>query len=122
MERIEEFKLEGKDFMYIDLSGLMSNDEFLKLTGIVESLMAKYPEHSLYTITNIENIRFGPGSKEMIAKYLESNKPYVKYGVVIGMDGIKKAIVNVAFKISGRDNIHFAFTKDKAIEWLLRQD
>ena len=122
MERIEEFVLQRKSFMYIDLSNLMANDDFINVTQIVEPLIAKYPEHTLYTITNIENVRFDSKSTDLVIKYMKNNKPYVKYGAVIGLDGIKKLMVSAIVKLSGRSNMHFAFTREQAVEWLLQQD
>ena len=122
MERIEEFGLQGKNFMYIDLSNLMANDDFILLTQRIEPMIAKYPEHSLYTVTNIENVRFDSKSTDLVIKYMKNNKPYVKYGAVIGLDGIKKLMVSTIVKLSGRSNMHFAFTREQAVEWLLQQD
>jgi len=49
------------------------------------------------------------------------NKPYVKYGAVIGVDGIKKIMVNAIFKLCGRDNMTFISSKDAAVKWLLKK-
>ena len=122
MERIEEFEMQGKSFMYIDLSNLMANNDFIMLTQNIEPMISKYPEHSLYTVTNIENVRFDSKSADLVIKYMKNNKPYVKYGAVIGLDGIKKLMVSTIVKLSGRSNMHFAFTREQAIEWLLQQD
>ena len=117
--RIEEFTRDGKNFMYIDLSDLKTNDDFIKVTtGIIEPAIEKYPEQSLYTITNIENIRFDLDSKRIVAKYMAHNKPYVKCGAVIGLDGIKKILVSGVLGLSGRKNIIFAFSKEQAIDML----
>ena len=118
----EEFTLEGKNFIYIDLSGVKSNNEFNERIKVIVPEIAKYPEKSLYTITNVENIRFDTKSKEIVAQYMMVNKPYVKFGAVIGIDGIKKIMINAIFALSGRSNMHFDFTKEQAIEWLLKQD
>jgi len=118
----EEFTLEGKNFIYIDLSGTKSNNEFNERIKVIVPEIAKYPEKSLYTITNVENIRFDTKSKEIVAQYMMTNKPYVKFGAVIGIDGIKKIMINAIFALSGRSNMHFAFTKEQAIEWLLKQE
>ena len=117
----EEFTLEGRNFMYIDLSGIKSNSEFNERIKVIEPEIAKHPEKSLHTITNVENIRFDTESKEIVAQYMTRNKPYVKYGAVIGIDGIKKIMINAIFLLSGRSNMHFAFTKEQAVEWLLKQ-
>ena len=120
--RIEEFSRDGINFMYIDLSDLKSNEEFLELTRVIEPAVAKYPEHSLNTITNIENIRIDTESKKFVTRYLDHNKPFVKYGAVIGLDGIKKILVSTVIKLSGRKDLIFAFTKEQAIELLLKQE
>ena len=117
----EEFTLEGRSFIYIDLSGIKSNDEFNERIKVIEPEIAKHPEKSVYTITNVENIRFDTKSKEIVAQYMARNKPYVKAGSVIGIDGIKKIMINAIFTLSGRSNMHFDFTKEQAIEWLLKQ-
>ena len=122
MANVEEFVQNGKNFIYIDFSDMKSNDDFISFTAMVEPIIAKHPKNSVYTITNVEDIRFDSGSKEIVAKYLENNKPYVKFGAIIGLDGIKKVIIETVLRLSGRRNLHFAFSKDSAIEWLLKQD
>ena len=122
MERVEEFTLEGKNFMYIDFSGCMTEDDFIKQIALVDPLMAKYPEQSVRTITNIEDIRLDLKSREVLIEYLERNKPHVKYGAIIGLDGVKKVMLNSMFQTSERTNMHFAFSKEQAINWLLQQD
>ena len=122
MERVEEFTRDGKSIIYIDFSGLRSDNDFIEIIKDVKRVVASYPERSLYTITNIENVRFDTNTKEIVANYMEHNKPYVKYGVVVGLDGIKKILVQTVMKLSGRQNMHFAFTKEQAIEWLLKQE
>ena len=121
MERVEEFTQDGKNFIYIDFSGLKSDIDFTEIIKGVKMSVASYPERSLYTITNIENVRFDTNTKEIVAKYMEHNKPYVRCGAVVGLDGIKKMLVQTVMKLSGRSNLHFAFTKKQAIEWLLEQ-
>jgi len=122
MKRIDEFTLNGKNFVYIDFSGLTSDNDYLEAVKLAQSVIAKYPEQTVYTITNISNLKFDTHTKEIAAKYVEHNKPYVKYGVIIGMDGIKKMMALTVMKLSGRKNYSFAFSKEKAIEWLLQQE
>jgi hypothetical protein len=121
MERIKEFTREKKDFIYFDLSGLKSNDEFIQTIEDSKPLIKKYAEKSLYTITNIEGVRYDTTTKKIVAQWMEHNKPYVKYGVVIGMDSIKRIMVNAIFTLSGRKNMSSASTLEKAVEWLLKQ-
>ncbi|MDR0516442.1 MAG: hypothetical protein LBH25_05285 [Fibromonadaceae bacterium] len=121
-QRIEEFTLEKKSFIYLDLSEFEKNEEYKEFVEVSSKNIKKYAEHSLYTITNIRGVSFDTETKSIIAKWMEHNKPYVKYGAVIGFDGIKRIIVNAIFKMSGRKNMTFSATKEQAIEWLLKQE
>ena len=121
MERVEEFSLDGKIVVYIDFSGLSADKDFLEVIKAAEPVIARHPEDSVYTITNIANLRFDSHTKDIAAVYMEHNKPYVKHGVIIGLDGIKKMMARTVMKLSGRSNMEFAFTKEQAIEWLQKQ-
>jgi len=121
-ELLEEFVRNGKNFLYIDFSDFRSNKDFLEAINEIQPEIAKFPENSLYTITNISDVKFDTESKELVAKYMEHNKPYVKRGAVVGLDGIKKVMVEMIFKLSGRSNMIFAYTKEQAIELLLEEE
>jgi hypothetical protein len=121
-QRIEEFKLEGKDFIYYDLSEFKTNEEeFRVFTKVAKECISKYAEHSVLTITNIKDVKFDSETKNIVADWMEHNKPYAKFGAVIGFDGIKKIVVNAIFKLCGRKNMVFASSKEQAIEFLLKQ-
>ena len=121
MDRVEEFVQEGKSFIYVDLSGLKTVEDFSRQFDLIKPVISKYPEHSLYSITNIADTRFNAQIKDLILDYLKHNKRYLKYSVIIGIDGIKKMMIDILIKLSGRDNISCAFCKENAIEQALRQ-
>lgn len=121
-EYYEEFSVEGKNILYIDFSHIVTIEELLTAIEKIERAIEGYPENSLYTISNMADIRIDTLYKDCFIKYGQHNKPYVKKAVVIGLDGVKKLIVNTIFKTAGRNDFHIAFTKEKAIEWILQQD
>lgn len=121
MDRIEEITRDGKNILYIDFSKFKSNDEFAKVIEEGKPLVRKYEENSLYTITNIEGVRYDTSTKEIMTEWMIHNKPYVKHGVVIGLDGIKKIMFNALFTLSGRKSMDIASTKEAAIELLLQK-
>jgi len=122
MNRIEEFNQEGKNIMYIDFSGIKTQAEACAAIESIEPAVAKYSPNSLYTITNIESIRITSGTMKLLEEYLRHNKPYVICGVIIGLDGVKKMLATTLMKLSGRNNLFFAFSREKALELLLRQE
>jgi len=120
-QRIEEFTRDGKNFMYLDLSEFKTNDEYTAFTEAAKECITKYAEHSVLTITNVKDVWFDTETKIIVSKWMKYNEPYVKCGVVIGFDGIKRMLVNAIFKLSGRKNMTFVSDKEHAIEWLLKQ-
>jgi len=122
VEYYEEFSVEEKNIIYIDFSHAKSDEEFSTAFGKIERAIAKHPKSSLYTITNMAGVRIDTFSKDSFIKYAEHNKPYVKKGVLIGVDGVTKMIITNIFEKAGRDKFHIAFTKEKAIEWISQQD
>ena len=120
MKITEEFVIEGRSFLYIDFSKRNNRDDIAKFVEVIKPVIVKYPENSLYTITNIAGVRFDSEIKEILVDYISHNKPFVKYGAIIGMDGIKKMMMNSILKISERTNMLFAFSKEQAIELLMK--
>jgi hypothetical protein len=57
-------------------------------------------------------------TKTIVAEWMDFNRPYIRQGAVIGLDGIKRIMVNSILKISGRSNMKFCKTREEAITWL----
>jgi len=120
-DRIEEFTLEGKSFLYLDMSEFKENSEYIEFIELAEKCITKYAEYSVLTVTNIRDVKFDSETKKIVAEWMEHNKPYVKSGAVIGFDGIKRILVNAIFKMGGRKNMAFFPNREQAVEWLLKQ-
>jgi hypothetical protein len=122
-EKIEVFSRENKNFIYIDLSNMQANEEASKILDEAKILIMKYDEYFLHTITNVKNAKFDTVTKEILTEFMKHNKPYIKSGVVIGMDPMKKIFLKSMLLLSGRKNIQIQANsnKEQAIEWVLKQ-
>lgn len=118
MERIEEFIQGDKSFIYFDLSKLQNNGEIETVIEAAKGVVGKYPDNSLYTITNLADLVFDTRTKEITSAWMAFNQPYVVYDTVVGLDGIRKIMFNSVLKLSGRKNMKIFSTKQQAIEWL----
>lgn len=118
MKRIETLNHNGKDIVYFDLSNIKNNDEFIPVIESAKKTMSQYAHNSVYTITNITNITFDTKTKELAAEWMTFNKPFVIYGTFIGVDGIKKIMMNAVFKLSGRTDVKIFSTKTQALDWI----
>ena len=121
MGRIEEFTRDGKNFIYFDLSGFQKMGDYAQLTEEAKLAIAKYPKFSVFTIININHIRFDTNVKEILVKWLEYNKPYVNHGVIIGTNGIRKIMFGSIMSAAGRINLAYLPKKETAIDWLLQR-
>ena len=122
MERIEKFSQEERKFLYLDFSGFRTCEEFDDLAEQAKLVIANYSECSLYVISNITDVRLNSCTKKVILNFIQANAPYVKYSSVIGIDGIKKMMVEALIKLSKRNNFFFAFSKEQAIELILNKN
>jgi hypothetical protein len=117
--RIEQFEVEGKRFIYYDVSYFRNNTQFRDFTEYAKTVIQGYPkDSSLFSITNIEGVVYDTETKTIVAEWMDFNRPYIRQGAVIGLDGIKRIMVNSILKISGRSNMKFFKTREEAITWL----
>jgi hypothetical protein len=117
--RIEQFEREGKKFIYYDLSYLKNNTQFREFIAYAKGVIQGYPkDNSLFSITNIEGVIYDSETKTIIAEWMDFNRPHIRQGAVVGLDGIKRIMVNSILKMSGRNNMRFFRTRDEAVKWL----
>jgi hypothetical protein len=116
-DRIEEFSLHGKRYVYFDMSNFRTNGEFKLLIDFAKPILEKYKK-PVYTIANAEGIRFDSETNELIAGWMKHNTPYVDHCMVIGMDGIKQIMLDDIIASTGRVNVGVANNKEQAIEKL----
>lgn len=118
MQKIEETKLGNKDILYFDLGSFKSNEEFVKIIARAKEAITSYARASVYTVTNIEGILFDTETKKLAAEWMSFNEPYVVNAAIVGVDGIKKMMMQAVLKLSGRTNARLFFAKEEAYEWL----
>jgi hypothetical protein len=121
-ERIQVFEHNRHRFIYYDLSYFKTNDEFKTFVDLAKEAAGEYPREAVFfSVTNIEGVVYDSETKKIIAEWMDFNRPYIKQGAVVGLDGIKKIMVNSILKMSGRSNMKFFRTKQEAVEWLAEQ-
>jgi hypothetical protein len=117
--RIEQFDFEGKKFVYYDLSNFKNNIQFKEFIESAKTLMRQHPaDGSFFSITNVEGVVYDTETKNICAEWMDFNRSYIKQGAVIGLDGIKRIMVNAVLKMSRRNNMKFFRARDEAVKWL----
>jgi hypothetical protein len=101
------------------LSNFKNNVQFREFIAYAKEVIQQYSkDNSLVSITNVEGVRYDSETKTIVAEWMDFNRPYVRQGAVVGLDGIKRIMVNSILKISGRNNMKFFRTRDEAAQWL----
>ncbi|MCL2182890.1 MAG: hypothetical protein FWB85_05400 [Chitinispirillia bacterium] len=118
---IEEFKRDGKSFIYFNISGLTDNDQFEKFAGAAKKLISKYEPKSVYVLTSHLTF-FDTKTKEISAGWIIHNKPYVIASALVDINGLTRMVAKSIYKQAGREFATPFTTKEEAIQWLLTQD
>ena len=122
MDRIEEFTQDGKKIVYIDFSHFTTTEELSSFIESAKPYIKKYPLNSIYTITNMEGMTVNSETHDIMAGWVEHNKPYVKFGAVYGVDGIKRILAKTIAVLTKRNNLVYVSSRGEALNSLLQQD
>jgi hypothetical protein len=120
MKRIETDVIEGRTFFYLNLSEMQDIDDLHDIIAAVKPIMSKFAEKSVHMISNVKNSRFDSEVKKVLGELIVFNTPYVRFSAIIGANGVQKVMGNAMFKLKGRSNAKFLYTKEQAVEWMLR--
>ena len=100
-DRVHFITHKGKEILSIDFSGL-SPDEMLQVVDEAKVLIAGREANSVRTLTNVQGAHYNRVVSEALKAYVAHNKPYVRAGAVVGLDGLKTVIFNFLNRVSGR--------------------
>jgi hypothetical protein len=101
MITIEEIEHKGLTILYTNLSKLSIEDAMEMLTN-ASLIISQQPLKSVYSMVNLEGMRF---NKELIKKITEaghSNAPYVKATAICGLTSMTKLIAKTVINLTGR--------------------
>ncbi len=74
-------------------------------------------KESLLTLTNVKEMHFSNEIRDAFKEFIKGNKPYVKAGAVIGLNGLQQIIYNGLMKMTGREIKSFR-NEMEAKDWL----
>jgi hypothetical protein len=114
---------QGKKIVEIDFQNYTFKDvdEIQAIMKEAQKIIGAEPEKSVITLTNCIGLRFSPEIIELFNRFTEHNKPYVKFGAVLGIIGLQKLAYNAVMKFSGR-NIPIFTDRQEALDWLVQQN
>jgi len=117
MTRARFVKDRGKLIYHLDFSKL-SLEDIREVIAYGKGMIGKMPQDSLLSLTDVSETQFDDEAKDVMRELMEYNKPYVRAGAVVGVNGWRKLIYMVSLKLSGRNNLRLFDNVDAAMDWL----
>jgi hypothetical protein len=116
MDRVAFINHNAKELLFLDFSNCKAGDVFLVIDGAKKAICTR-PENSVLTLTNVTNMRFDDRVTAQMKELTVHNKPYVKAAAVVGVEGVKKIILNAVMLFSKR-KFHTFDSMESAKNWL----
>jgi hypothetical protein len=117
MARVEFIKHNGKELLMLDFSNCKPGDVFLVIDEAKKTIRTR-SENSVLTLTDVTNMRFDDRVTQQMKEFTTHNKPYVRAAAVVGVEGVKKIILNAVMLFSKR-KFHTFDSIDSAKAWLV---
>lgn len=116
MDRVTFIKHNGKEILLLDFSNCKPGDVFLIIDEAKKTIRSR-PENSVLTLTNVTNMRFDDRVSQQMKEFTVHNRPYVRAAAVIGVEGVKKIIMDAVMLFSKR-KFHSFDNIESAKNWL----
>jgi hypothetical protein len=119
MKKVKHIVHNERQILFLDFSYCNVKD-FPIIIEEAEKLIREEPQNSVLTLTDVTGARYNLEVIEALKEFVKCNKPFVKAGAVIGLDGLKRIIHNSIMYFSGRNLTAFDDI-EKAKDWLAEQ-
>jgi hypothetical protein len=119
MAKVEFIIHNGVELLHLDFVNGSSSElkaAIKEATGII----AAKPENSVLTLTDVTGAELNAETKDAIKSFAAHNKPYVRAGAVVGVDGFKQVIFNFVVHFTKR-NLKAFDNKAEGMDWLSNQ-
>jgi hypothetical protein len=113
-----EHDYNGRKIIFLDLHGVQPEGIKSRVEGAKKIIMASQPD-SVLLLTDFRNMRYDKERTDYAKQVSIDIKPFVKKSALLGIEGLKKIIMQSLMVFSGRTNMKpFAEVKE-ALEWLI---
>ena len=119
VKRIRVIDYKGKEIVYLDFSDCNVNEVF-EILEMAKKIIRIQPLNSVLTLTNVSGTKYNREVIQAMKEFANDNKPFVKAGAVVGIDGLKKIVYDAITRFSER-NLPAFDDGEKAKDWLIRQ-
>jgi hypothetical protein len=114
-----EYDYNGQKIIFLDLNGVQPEGIKSRVEEAKTLIFASKP-NSVLLLSDFRDMRYDRERTDYAKQVSLDIKPFVKKSALLGIEGLKKIIMQSLIVFSGRTNMKpFAEVKD-ALEWLIR--
>lgn len=119
-EAVKIIDYQNLKIITIDFPSNSDLEQIKKIIVEAKNSIARQPKNSVFTLTILGDFHFNNEITKEFHKFIEHNKPYVKAGAVVGISGIKQAMLNSLSLLTKRSFI-VVDKVDDGLEYLLKE-
>ena len=121
MDKVQIIDFQGFKIIYLDFSGLKSEDAIISVIDQSKPLIRDCAPNSLFFLSNIKDMHFNNRIREIFTAFTSGNRNFVKASAIIGASGLQNIMINGINKITGRKLKSFS-DESSAKNWLVSQN
>lgn len=112
----------GRAIVLLDFSGLAGLDLWQQEVERARSFIAAHPaDGTLFTLTDVSDVRYDRDIVQMVKGLAAHNKPYVRAAAVVATSAVNRSVISMVALLTKRRLQAFA-TRGEALDWLAKQD
>jgi len=119
-ERIRFVEHKGKQILLEDFTNIKQEDAFIALIGKAQQVVHSRPPKSVLVLVDLTNARFTTKVSSVSKAAADSNTPYIKASILVGVSGLMEIMMKAISTFSHRE-FRSVDTREEALEWLIRQ-
>ena len=120
MTKIDYVMHKGRKILIMDASGCTDIAENIRTLEQTEKMILEEPPKSVLLLTNVSGLRYNNQLVDRLKQFSKTVSPRMRASTVVGVEGIKKIIVQGIILLTGR-KIEVHPTVEEAKDWLANQ-
>lgn len=116
--RFIENPVTGRPALLMDLSGFATASDALPFIHAARDVVSTQPARSLYGVVDVTGSRLDARVLEAMKELAAHNAPFMIASGIVGVDGLRRMILDSVIAITGRSNVKAFPTRGDALAWL----
>ena len=120
MESVRFIEYKSQEILLVDFTQAKTDEEVLAIIKRSNRLAMTRPANSILALTDVSLVHFNDRVLTAVKEGAKKNTLYFKASATVGVTGLKKVVLPMIARFSGR-NIKPFDDREQAMDWLLTQ-